>query len=326
MIRRFFQRLNHKRYGVTELVAIDRYSGEIVATGLFDDEERFLSSCLLFNESCNVYAGRNPRFAKGIVNQMDTVAKKRAKDNDIKYLTAISLDIDPVRPKGEPASKKQRDAAVSFALDLQWDLGGDVYDSGNGAYLWFYFTTPILLTEANREIVKKQCRAWQEEIKQKHRPEQYGLKIDGCYDFSRIKRVIGTVNHKAERRSCTVRLSERSNRIRDEILAMKIEQRRKKCRKIEFDFSQELPERFKQLLKEDDVIRDLWENPDPLNDRSVHDWILGTECVKAGITEPGELAAILMGNPHGKFQRDGRTEYVRVTVEKLIEHRMRQNL
>ena len=47
--------------------------------------------------------------------------------------------------------------------------------------------------------------------------------------------------------------------------------------------------------------------------------MLGMSCVEAGITRPEELAAILMNNPYGKYRRDGRMDYVKVTVRKLVE-------
>ena len=40
--------------------------------------------------------------------------------------------------------------------------------------------------------------------------------------------------------------------------------------------------------------------------------------MEAGITNPLELAAILMRNPNGKYRRDGRRDYLEVTVGKLI--------
>ena len=58
--------------------------------------------------------------------------------------------------------------------------------------------------------------------------------------------------------------------------------------------------------------------PNPLNDTSRHDWMLGVSCFEAGITESEELAAILMSNPHGKYRRDMRADYVRVTVGKVL--------
>ena len=94
-----------------------------------------------------------------------------------------------------------------------------------------------------------------------------------------------------------------------------------KGRRVSFPFhvtSSCLPQRFKRLLKVDISIRKLWQNPDPSNDTSRHDWMLGLRCVEIGITKPEEMAAILIGNPHGKYRRDLRENYLQTTVRKLI--------
>jgi len=329
MIRKFYRRLNHQGFGITEVVALNKDAGNIVATGFFDDEDKFVSACFAYNGGCNVYAGRNPRPVdfSSIKNLMNITHKKRAKDSDIEQITAISLDIDPIRPKGEPSTKEQHRAAMSFALNLQWDLWGDVDDSGNGAYLWIPFVTPMEITAQNREQLKQQCKAWQEGIKRKYKPEDYGLKIDACYDFSRIKRVIGTFNHKAQRQSMFIRKGKRSDKVMEQILGMEVvvSKVQKKANHIKIVYG-ELPARFKGLLKEDAILSDLWKNPDPYNDRSKHDWMLGLRCLEVGIADPQALATILMVNPHGKYRRDMRKSYIRVTVAKLLENGERTNL
>ena len=318
-VRRFFRRLKHGKYGVTELVALDKYTGKPVATGFFDEEDRLVSCCRIYNERCNVYAGRNPRpiSLPDTLNVMDTVGKKRARDRDIRYLTAISLDIDPIRDKELPSTPEQHQAAVSFALNLQWDLGGDVDDSGNGAYLWIPFRTPIEITPDNRDTLKPQFRIWQEGLKGKYRPEDYGLRIDGCYDFSRIKRVIGTVNHKAQRVSQSVHRSEPGDTVRDRIVSIQIEKPTKSRALPSFAPLSKLPDDFQCLMRWDPEIQALWQKGDP--DRSKHDWMLGLTCLDAGFTQPEELAAILMRNPHGKYQRDRRMGYILTTVGRLVE-------
>ena len=58
-VRRFYRRLNHQRYGLTELAAIDKDAERIVATGFFDNENDFLSACRNYNRRWDVYAGRS---------------------------------------------------------------------------------------------------------------------------------------------------------------------------------------------------------------------------------------------------------------------------
>jgi len=321
-IRTFRKRLNHKFYGLTELAVFGK--GGIVATGFFDNEDDFVDACQAYNEQCNVYAGRNPRPVDicSSRNYMNNIQKKRAKDKDIRYLTAISLDIDPVRKKGMASTDKQHQQAIRFALMLQCFLGGDVDDSGNGSYLWIPFITPIEIFTENFKIIKKKCEIWNVLLRKKFKPEELGLKIDGCFDFSRLKRVIGTFNHKAQRFSRFIKSSIPDDRIRDEILSIEVDDYRfQKLKRIPFPplIPPILPEKFKLLLGWSFLTKELWNNPDPLNDTSRHDWLLGMRCIEAGITEPEELAAILMKNPYGKFQRDRREDYLRTTVTKLLD-------
>jgi hypothetical protein len=172
-------------------------------------------------------------------------------------------------------------------------------------------------------------------LKKTYKPEQQHLKIDGCFDFSRLKRVIGTFNHKAQRVSGFIKRSEPSDRVREDILAIAVDEYQqideaqqcdnaqypdlKKIALPFFNSTLELPLRFKCLLRWDGLTRKLWQTPDPDNDTSRHDWMLGLSCVEAGITQPEELAAILMRNPNGKYKRDGRRDYIEMTVRKLVE-------
>ncbi|MFH1848618.1 MAG: hypothetical protein ABH879_00360, partial [archaeon] len=264
-VRKYYRRLNHRGYGLTELAAI----GDRIVTGFFDDEAAFAAACRLYN-GYNVYAGRNPRppGISWIKNHMG--CSKRARDFDIRFLTAISLDIDPVR-ESLAATEEQHEQAVSFALKLQGSIGGDVDDSGNGAYLWIPFRTPVEVG-SDFFILKRQCAAWQRVVKERFRPEKYRLRIDGCFDFSRLKRVIGSFNHKAQRFSRMVKWSEPDDKVREEILSMDV---RVPAGPVFVNFQRELPLRFRRLLRWDFSVRRLWQNPDPLNDTSRHDWRLG---------------------------------------------------
>ena len=223
-IRQFYRRLNHQSYGVTELVALEKDTGGIIATGFFDNQEDFVAACSAYNRRCNLYAGRNPRptSISGIRNYMNIVHKRRARDKEIEYITAISLDIDPIRPKDTPASEREHQTAINFAVKLREDIGGWVDDSGNGAYLWIQFAKLIRITSENRDAIKAKCQQWQKQLIEKYQPDEHKLKIDGCFDLSRLKRVIGTFNHKAQRLSRFIKSSETSDKIRNQILSIKV--------------------------------------------------------------------------------------------------------
>ena len=320
-VRKFYRRLNHSGYGITELAVIDPTGKRgVVATGFFDDENALIKACMAYNGRYNIYAGRNPRarwFHKPCGNYLDTRYRQRAKDRNIEYITAISLDIDPVRPKGTSATEKQHQSAIDFALTLHHDLSGWVDDSGNGAYLWFPFSTAIPVNDKNRYIIKQQCRLWQQNITKLYQPEKYGLRIDGCFDLSRLKKVIGTesVKGRIHRLSRFVETGDLDDRVRDAILAIEIQPVKQPS---QVKASSEIPKRFYSLLKTNSVIRYLWLTPNADNDTSMHDWMLGRELVKAGISSE-DIAGILMINPFGKYKRDRRIGYIKTTVNKLME-------
>lgn len=312
-IRNYYRRLNHAGYGVTELAVIAP-SG-VIATGFFNNEDAFVKACEAYNGRYNIYSGRNPRpqwFPKVCGNYMDTRYKQRAKDSDIEYITAISLDIDPIRPKGTSSAPHQHRAAIRFSLNLHNQLGGWVDDSGNGAYLWIPFKTPVKLDSTTRDLIKQKCRLWQQNIIRVHQPWKYGLKIDGCYDLSRLKKVIGTRSVKGDvhRLSRFIKEDKPDDRIRDAILSLSTEPHTPVNVK-----PRNIPPEFLDLLRTNSAIRELWLTPN--GDTSSHDWMLGCELIKSGITDHNTLAGILMLNPFGKYQRDRRHDYIQTTVNKL---------
>lgn len=318
-IRQFYRRLNHKSYGLTELAVIDPNGSGVIATGFFNDEDEFVKACEEYNSKYNIYAGRNPRpewLPKACVNYLDTKYRQRASDSDIESVTAISLDIDPIRPKNTSATDEGHKKAIEFALSLSNDISGCVDDSGNGAYLWIPFRTPIRLNDSNRDEIKQKCRLWQNGIIKKYMPEKYNLKIDGCFDLSRIKKVIGTWSVKGtiHRQSRFVKEGEASDKVRDSILSLSLTNHLSDQRIIP---TQDIPERFIMLLRTNLAIQDLWLSPNDQGDKSAHDWMLGCESAKEGLNS-GEIACVLMINPFGKFQRDRRIEYIQNTVRNLM--------
>ena len=320
-IRRFYKRLNHRSYGVTELAVIDPNGSGVIATGFFTDEEAFIKACKVYNGRYNIYAGRNPRpkwLPKVCENYLDSRRRQRAKDIDIEYITAISLDIDPIRPKGTSSIEEQHKRAIDFALKLHNDIGGWVDDSGNGAYLWIPFRTPIPVNHRNRHLVKGKCRLWQANVIKVYQPEKHGLRIDGCFDLSRLKKVIGTQSMKGRihRLSRFVKVDDTmDDKVRDAILSLSLPTVQRVTYRV--TPSQNVPARFLGLLKTNRAIQQLWLTPDGNNDTSMHDWFLGSELVKAGVNA-NDMARVLMLNPFGKYQRDRRYDYVQTTVNKLI--------
>ncbi len=317
-VRRFYRRLDHAIYGVTELVVIDPGKG-VIATGFFSNEDVFVKACGVYSGRYNIYAARNPRpkwFPRACENYLDTKYRQRAKDSDIEHITAISLDIDPIRPKGTSATERQHRTAIDFAVSLHNEIGGWVDDSGNGAYLWIPFKTPIRVDNENRDEIKQKCRLWQINIAKVHRPEDQNLRIDGCFDLSRLKKVIGTISVKGHihRVSSFVKESQADDKVRDAILSLELNTNH--TAPVHVKPRRRIPQLFLSLLKTNNTIRQLWLTPN--GDASMHDWALGCELIKSGVSDASDLARILMLNPFGKYQRDRRYEYLQSTVRNLI--------
>ena len=254
------------------------------------------------------------------MNYLDTRYKQRARDNEIYHITAISLDIDPIRPKGTASTQKQHKKAIEFALKLHNEIGGWVDDSGNGSYLWIPFATPIKIAR-NRHEIKRKCRQWQANIVEVHQPEKHGLRIDGCFDLSRLKKVLGTMSVKGIHRLSRFVVVEqaRDDKVRNAILSLTPSPANRSVAKI--SPTRYLPGKFLRLLKANPAIQELWITPNSNNDASMHDWMLGCELIKSGISRREDLARIIMANPFGKYQRDGRFGYVQSTVCNLMNQR-----
>jgi hypothetical protein len=203
---------------------------------------------------------------------------------------------------------------------LQSEIGGWVDDSGNGAYLWFPFATAIEVDSNSRHEVRQKCRVWQANIVKVYHPGKHGLRIDGCFDLSRLKKVIGTQSVKGDihRLSKFVKADRTADdKIRDAILLLALQADHPA---VGVKPSRNLPGKFLRLLKTNRAIQELWLTPDMQNDTSMHDWMLGCELVKEHI-DAEDMARILMLNPFGKYQRDRRYDYIQNTVRNLMSRR-----
>jgi hypothetical protein len=78
-----------------------------------------------------------------------------------------------------------------------------------------------------------------------------------------------------------------------------------------------LSKNFQVLLSCDPLIRSLWNRQQ--TERSDLDWALGRACIERGILGREDLTAILAHFPQGKFRRDGRLDYLALTVGKLMD-------
>ena len=332
-VRLYYRRLNHGDYGITELIVYSTQNKNILATGFFDDENTFVKACRELNGKGNIYAGRNPRpfdFASknGLkLGIMYDRKKRRASDKDIEYVTALSLDIDPIREKNTSSTDEQHKAALDLAVKISEEIGGSADDSGNGSYVWIPIK-PINVTDDNRDEVSAKCKAWMDSIRQMYKPEELGLDIDSVPDLSRVKKVIGTLSVKGAvyrlSRFHTPPAMEPHPSLDQTILSMVIETNKKAVKKpIEVnitDVKDQLPPKFQGLLETDKRLKAFWSNPREDGDASKHDFRLGMLCLERGITDENEIATILSLNPYGRIVKKGKDDgYLTRTIEGLLE-------
>jgi hypothetical protein len=327
-VRKFFRRLNHSNYGITELVIYSPQTNKLLASGFFKEEDAFVKCCRQWDGKANIYAGRNPRpfdFAENLgleIDRLYTDRKSRASDRSIGWLTAMVLDIDPIRPKGESSTDEQHEEALAFAEMIAKDVGGSVDDSGNGSYVWVLIN-PIRINNENMETIKAKCKAWEAQIRDRYQTEDCGMKIDPVFELSRILKVAGTLSVKGEihRRSKfhTPPVFEPHPSLDQTILDISVavkDQANVPIAKI----GNELPEKFAQLLKNDEWLNIHWNTPNKNDDASSHDWRLGLLCLDSGIADPNDLATIIALNPNGKIHKKGRDDsYIKITVSELIK-------
>ena len=114
---------------------------------------------------------------------------KRGDETVVSYQTAIVTDIDITG-----AAHKSNNLAVNFEeaksfLPIKPSI---LLDSGHGAQAYYIFNKPILVTEKNREELKRRNNLWLDVIRQ----HANGKDIDGVGDLPRVMRTPYTFNYK----------------------------------------------------------------------------------------------------------------------------------
>jgi hypothetical protein len=145
---------------VLELRIIRPGRGGVAGVGFFNAEQPFVEACAEWNGGANVYAGLQPRPLRFFARAPNTIVPlpETVKDVHIEWLSAIAIDIDPVRAKDSAAT----DAELAVSLDAGELLARSVerdgflqpvrHMSGNGCQLWFA-VPPLAITAANCEDV-----------------------------------------------------------------------------------------------------------------------------------------------------------------------------
>lgn len=310
---------------------------------LIHSSEQLVKICKKYDGIANLYVGLRERREEFVPGRGSS-----AKKQDIIAVTALVVDIDPIRPRGlekQATTEAELNAAIAEAR-YQRDLiarRGFVPPllamSGNGCQLWFFIPRyelpdsgwyPIRKNPKTGEEVlthtfESRLKAFEEEVRQSISKEgAEKVKIDSIYDLPRIIKVIGTLSVKGD----SIKYPNRPHRVsrwldkpirkEDPKLLAYLLELPVQAETLNFKENRKLPKIFLNSLASDSKFRKLWENPPPHGDTSARDWAIGLACLEHGIHEPQMLFDILSQKPHGKFQRDGYVPYLHMTVSNLL--------
>lgn len=170
--------LAHENKGITEI--------RIFGKGSYwcKNKEEFVNAGLALCEAKEqAYVGINPR---GI---------ERGTADDIPCITALVVDIDPIRPKDSASTDEQLKASIVLGTRIRDDFGGGiVVSSGSGCHVYL----PIVsIPITNRQILSDSLRQWNKTIKETYGTKE--LKIDSIWDFPRVIRLWGSFNARSQR-------------------------------------------------------------------------------------------------------------------------------
>lgn len=188
-IREMYKFLAHESQ--TEIRLISPVKGALKPI-FVSNEEEFVRTCEKYNEEYNVYAGINERRTNG------------TETKDVISVKTIVIDIDAKRQgtnSKEAATKEELKKAEEVADKIIADCITQGFKpptkimSGNGYHLMFAIPK-MEITDATRDLVETQIKAFIDMLKSKYETEDAG--IDQIGDLARIIKVCGTLSIKGQ--------------------------------------------------------------------------------------------------------------------------------
>ncbi len=134
-------------------------------------------------------------------NRLKEKQKKAGKIEDIKYMTGVYIDIDPVRDKNIPSNDEEHQLALDKAQEIVKDYeGAVVIDSGNGAYVHASFEPIPIRNKEDREIYGEKLKQWLKNIKARYFTGEDKLECDMTVaEMARLMKLPGTLSVKGQR-------------------------------------------------------------------------------------------------------------------------------
>jgi len=136
----------------------------------------------------NAYIGRAPRNRDG-----------GGDDTAVDFVWAVSIDIDPVRPKGQPATQAEREIALRVGQNVIAQVGGVSVSSGNGCQVWVPLARQVDI-RGRRLWWKEAHRAWETNVIEclSQLAIYRDVQIDPQFDIPRIVCLPGFLKVKGE--------------------------------------------------------------------------------------------------------------------------------
>ena len=353
-IRASYRFLHHFRFGCTELRAIRPGRG-IYGIGYFDHEEAFVATCRSVNGRANLYVGIQPRPRAFLDRARNKLCKgvKGAMDTDIPWITALAMDVDPVRPGDTPSTEAELQQAIDRGAEIAEWLTKRRYQtpilhmSGNGCQLWCAIPPYPVLKVAQTAITER-LRAFEGRIRDKFSDKT--VRIDSIYNLSRIIKVIGTKSIKG------TPSEDRPHRISCHLSGWKRVEDPQLLRSIlAMDVSPGSPRAATSMVPRDasEIVStppgktrnlDAWlyclvmtdfrmrqyfagtgKTPTAPGGASIdttssgYDFSLCTELIRFGVADPRRLARVLLHRPTGSASQKG-SQYITRTIEQAKRH------
>lgn len=205
-IRSHLALLGHEGLGVTELRV---FGGGPARVAYADNPDDVVRLCRQVDgKVLGVYVGVQPRPAHLFDLAPNRWVPARggqdgncARDADIEYLTAVFFDIDvvsPQRARGLPASpeelRQSRRAAEILAGQDGLAMSASLCCSGNGHYV----LAPIASVSIDDDEAAGKFKCFCQSLADNVTGRIVGARIDPVYNLSRVMRLMGTVNRKAQ--------------------------------------------------------------------------------------------------------------------------------
>ncbi len=272
---KLYQLLGFNKENVAECRCVNMgENGGLVNREYLTSLPEFIAWANCFNGIGNCFVGRNPRVS---------VASK-----EIKHISTVSIDIDPIRPKGQAATVAQTEECLRAGqalLDIY--VGGSLCGTGNGSLVIWTTSTPIL---AEFAAFEHKVRGFQDECA-KIVSSFKGVKIDATQDSARLIKLIGTVSVKGGTKATRFLRLSRSKGDGDDVFR-----------------------RIRSFSTAEPVAKEVLLNKSLSNDRSGNDYALAIHYKQRGLTASDTLEALAH---HALGRPDRRDDHVRI-IEKVF--------